>query len=493
MLRGMVKAMKKAIFYILSVLIISLTFLTACNKNDNKQINTNIMEEVNNTTPPNENYKKENFESDKNATEVYKEYSMSYDTSIIEKENGIYLQKDKFEKLLFKNIHEADVKNINDVQNFYFNQKIDSNRFIFSKGAYEGLYGVGIYDIRTDETKFFDGLCYLDIVGSKIIMANEDYPLGDYSNSNTKDNAYIYVYDFIEKQMYNTEIMCRSCSIYISSDKRRIMISQDDKKILYAYDIDTFEEIEPYSTDELVNMLLNYLELNNGEKVQISTSIEGEEVTIHLFDDMGTHIATRDWYTINKYTACGTTLLGDEFDLTEINIFATSEKLDTQKVAIKKYIEKIYPLSAEGGNSFPIFNEIADADKEWIWSTAIKEVKLDNKASYPEEINKAAHKLYGESIGNFTGNCEEYNIFMNDDNTYEWRGDYASVYIKNKYNIKSIEKGEDVFKVRIVEYECYEEGEFCEIRNGCIKVLTIKGNDINGEYNIISSHYEKKL
>ena len=41
-------------------------------------------------------------------------------------------------------------------------------------------------------------------------------------------------------------------------------------------------------------------------------------VTVHLYDIVEDHTATADWYEIDRNTAKGTTLFGDDIDLNDL-------------------------------------------------------------------------------------------------------------------------------------------------------------------------------
>ena len=75
------------------------------------------------------------------------------------------------------------------------------------------------------------------------------------------------------------------------------------------------------NTDEELEMLAAaYYESINGERPPISQvdHVDDEEVTIHLYEDMGDHIATWDWYTVNRSTLKGQDNLGNEIDLSSV-------------------------------------------------------------------------------------------------------------------------------------------------------------------------------
>lgn len=72
-----------------------------------------------------------------------------------------------------------------------------------------------------------------------------------------------------------------------------------------------------YSDTELMQMSLACYEDRTGFRPPYAAidHYDGEMVQIHLFEDNGQNTATCDWYTINRKTAKGTNILGEEIDL----------------------------------------------------------------------------------------------------------------------------------------------------------------------------------
>ncbi|MCR5222329.1 MAG: YARHG domain-containing protein [Lachnospiraceae bacterium] len=73
-----------------------------------------------------------------------------------------------------------------------------------------------------------------------------------------------------------------------------------------------------YSNNELCQMALNYYSKHYGYRPGIAEvdSVNGNMVTIHLYDDMGTHTATSAWYEIDRNTGKGTDeIMGGKVDL----------------------------------------------------------------------------------------------------------------------------------------------------------------------------------
>ena len=73
-----------------------------------------------------------------------------------------------------------------------------------------------------------------------------------------------------------------------------------------------------YSDDELCRMAGDYYERHNDGRPQCVDidSVDGDLVTLHLYNMYDDHTATFAWYQVNRNTASGTdTLTGDEIDL----------------------------------------------------------------------------------------------------------------------------------------------------------------------------------
>lgn len=74
---------------------------------------------------------------------------------------------------------------------------------------------------------------------------------------------------------------------------------------------------ESYTTTELEKMALDYYQKQTGYRPSLSASQVNEDgtVTIQLYDNMGDHNSSCDWYTVDPKTAVGTDLLKNNIDL----------------------------------------------------------------------------------------------------------------------------------------------------------------------------------
>ena len=65
-------------------------------------------------------------------------------------------------------------------------------------------------------------------------------------------------------------------------------------------------------------MARTYCEVRSGgisPQYVVVDNTDGNMVMIHLYEDMGDHTATFDWYTVARNTAAGTNTLGETVDL----------------------------------------------------------------------------------------------------------------------------------------------------------------------------------
>lgn len=132
---------------------------------------------------------------------------------------------------------------------------------------------------------------------------------------------------------------------------------------------------------------------------------------------------------------------------------------------LEEYIKLIYPV--RDGDTFPVFEDISQADNYWIWSTAINAVGKDSMGtiqSKKDEIIESAKKLYGKNIPNFPedkAKLEKLDIqYVEQNNTYSWIGNSRSIPETGHYVITSKnEKEKNLFEIEIAEYIVYEWSE----------------------------------
>ena len=93
-----------------------------------------------------------------------------------------------------------------------------------------------------------------------------------------------------------------------------------DGFVKYKKRVDSNNEINKekvYSQKELEQMALDYYERKTGYRPGSVASELQEDgtVVIQLYDNLGTHNSTSDWYTVNSKSAQGTDSLGNKIDL----------------------------------------------------------------------------------------------------------------------------------------------------------------------------------
>lgn len=90
------------------------------------------------------------------------------------------------------------------------------------------------------------------------------------------------------------------------------------QKLTYAGAADEFSF---YSNDELTSLARAYFSLTNDGYTPAEAEVHIEDddrISIHLFDIVDGHTATAAWYYINRFTATGTDLVGNDVDLTSL-------------------------------------------------------------------------------------------------------------------------------------------------------------------------------
>ena len=93
-----------------------------------------------------------------------------------------------------------------------------------------------------------------------------------------------------------------------------------DKEISKSSGSGSQKSASGYTNVELCKMAQDYYERHYNYRLPIAEvdSTEGDNVTIHLYVDMGDHTATSAWYVIDRKTGRGyDDLFGDKIDLTK--------------------------------------------------------------------------------------------------------------------------------------------------------------------------------
>lgn len=77
---------------------------------------------------------------------------------------------------------------------------------------------------------------------------------------------------------------------------------------------------EGYTNEDLIRMAGDYYRSIHGEtppEIEVDSE-NGDEVTIHLYEDMGDHTATMDWYTVDRKSLKGHDVLENEIDFSTV-------------------------------------------------------------------------------------------------------------------------------------------------------------------------------
>lgn len=143
----------------------------------------------------------------------------------------------------------------------------------------------------------------------------------------------------------------------------------------------------------------------------------------------------------------------EENPIQEIDMTVSEDEL----YMLSDYIKDIYPLSAETPKALPIFNSIENADKEWIWTVAVREALDANETidnfTYSNKIDESAQELFGNAVGSFKELYDEAKFELFEENKYGWLGANASVTSEVRYEIAATGQYNENFYVKIVEYK----------------------------------------
>ncbi|MBR1530072.1 MAG: hypothetical protein IJ642_12355 [Oscillospiraceae bacterium] len=82
-----------------------------------------------------------------------------------------------------------------------------------------------------------------------------------------------------------------------------------------------FDTFRFYSNLELCEMALDYYEARNDYRPAdaVAEVQPDRTIMIQLYDNLGDHNSTSAWYTVDRFTAKGTDIIGNAIDLTETN------------------------------------------------------------------------------------------------------------------------------------------------------------------------------
>lgn len=161
--------------------------------------------------------------------------------------------------------------------------------------------------------------------------------------------------------------------------------------------------------------------------------------------------------------------------LNENELYARNER-------IKDYIKNIYPLPTINNSyetvTFPTFNSIEEANRNWILAVAYSNIVTNREGIYVDktELETMVNTLFGEVNFNTEESLEE-NGFANNNGKYEWLGQNGTVSTYSGYLIKTIKDVSDnTFEVEITE--CIEEPIWTDEGKIGVKILDINGNKL---------------
>ena len=124
------------------------------------------------------------------------------------------------------------------------------------------------------------------------------------------------------------------------------------------------------SYDEIVELAMDH---SGAPLAELDQVMENGNLYIHLYEDMGDHTATIDWYEIDPKTLKGTNFLGDPVDLTEND--AEGDAGEGMEIADGEYVTDD---EYEG--------ELSEDGKVMTITTALYEFVNSPSPSYPRQI-----------------------------------------------------------------------------------------------------------
>lgn len=160
----------------------------------------------------------------------------------------------------------------------------------------------------------------------------------------------------------------------------------------------------------------------------------------------------------------------------------TSEVSMEEIEKIENYINQVYMWKEVTGEALPCFEEINQADEDWIWEVVKK--NLEEYELSHSQIQEKAQELFGEKFNKqFPKEGTKYLTFDEENNQYYAIGmgldQEEDVFLLN--NIKKIQNG---YEVEIIEYL----EDYSQIEENIIIVTNLDGEEIEK----VSSEEEEK-
>lgn len=121
-----------------------------------------------------------------------------------------------------------------------------------------------------------------------------------------------------------------------TEDKKEVKVEDEKTKDEKNDSNNNEKKTKGYTQSELEKMALDYYEALNSYRPSSVASVINDDgtVSIQLYDNMGDHNSTCDWYTVNPETAVGTDVLENKIDLK----VKPTKKTSNDKFDINDYI-----------------------------------------------------------------------------------------------------------------------------------------------------------
>lgn len=165
---------------------------------------------------------------------------------------------------------------------------------------------------------------------------------------------------------------------------------------------------QEYIQNELEQMALDFYEEKTGYRPgSVASEIKKDgTVAIQLYDNLGSHNSTSDWYTVNQKTAQGTDILGNQIDLKNKTFTITKDEISVKyniqivrklKKGNAKYFYKNFIPEISGINK-TVATSIENQIKR-IYDKTYKEILSNTEDDYIMEILDENSKLENYNIG----------------------------------------------------------------------------------------------
>lgn len=165
---------------------------------------------------------------------------------------------------------------------------------------------------------------------------------------------------------------------------------------------------QEYTQNELEQMALDYYEKKTGYRPgKVASELQQDgKLAIQLYDDMGGHNSTSDWYIIDTKTAQGTDILENQIDLKNKTFTITKDEISVKyniqivkklKKGNAKYFYKNFIPEISGINK-TVATSIENQVKR-IYDKTYKEILSNTEDDYIMEILDENSKLENYNIG----------------------------------------------------------------------------------------------